>query len=98
MRNATKALFSRKTAWFLTSMATLCLLLFLVRDGFLGPKPSESSQTQRQVQSNPKSQSSRFPISSVASSRRSSLASGADKTRTRDVNESEKRPESDESP
>ena len=57
--NFVKALFSRKTAWFLTSIAALCLLLFLLRDEFHGPKPSESSKTQPQVQSNLNSQSSR---------------------------------------
>src|SRR5437773_5081921 len=94
--NFVKALFSRKTAWFLTSMAALWLLLFLLRDEFHGPKPSESSQTQPQVQSNLNSHSSRLSI--VASSPRRSPASGADKTQPRDVIASEKRPESDESP
>ena len=87
-----------KTAWFLTSIAASCLLLFLLRNEFHGPKPSESSQAQPQVQSKLNSQSSRFPISSVASSLRKSPASVADMAQPRDVNASEKRPESDESP
>src|SRR6266705_995460 len=95
--NFLEALFSRKTAWFLTSMAGLLLLLFLPRDEFHGPKLSESSQAQPQAQSNPNSQSSRVPISSVASSSRSP-ASVADKTESRDERTSAKPSENDESP
>src|SRR5262245_1313595 len=85
-------------AWFLTSMAALCLLLFLLRDEFHGPKPSDSSQKQTQVQSTQNSQSSRFPISSVASSRPVSPVSGTGETQPRGAKASEKRPESNESP
>ena len=95
--NFVKALFSRKTAWFLTAMAGVLLLLFLLRDEFHGPKLSESSQAQPQAQSNPNSPSSRFPISSVPSSSRSA-ASGADKTQSRHVITSAKPSENDESP
>jgi hypothetical protein len=93
---AVKALFPRKTAWVLTSMAALCV--FLLRYEFHGPKPSESSQAQPQVQSKLNSQSSQVPVSSVSSSRRRSPASLVDKTQPRDEKASEKRPENDESP